>query len=199
MLNFKRLFLLLVVAVLAYAFWPRKSSLVAFDPTQMAELQLAAAQQAATKSWFACGVTTYRIFQSQYHFPPAAAVKAALEQTRATALFRSASDPTDKEAAVTPLIAAYAEIKSRTGASFDAKAAATQQVQVWSLLETDSPEEATRVLAAQLALVHGGDTSKYLQPARDFVAAATAAKSAAWPAVDSNLKKAWAGVLTAAK
>jgi len=180
MFTFKRLLLLLVLAVLAYA--------------RMADLQLA-----ASKNWFACGVTTYRIFDTQYHFPPFAAVKAAIDQTRAVALFRSSSDPADKEAAVKPLTQAYAEIKSRTGATFDATTAATQQVQVWSLVETDSLDEAARALAGQLALVHGGDPKKYLPPARDFVAAAASAKSGAWPAAEPSLRKAWTGVQSAAK
>lgn len=199
MFTIKRLLLLLMLAVLAYCFWPRKTSLVSFEPAKMAELQLAAAKQASTKSWFACGVTNYRIFESQYHFPPIAAAKAAIDQTRAVSVFRSSADAADKETAATPLVQVFSEIKSQTGAKFDATAAANQQIQVWSLIEADSSEEAAKVLAAQLALVHGGDAKKYLSPARDFVAAAVSAKASAWPAVQTSLQKAWAGLQSAAK
>jgi hypothetical protein len=199
MFTLKRLLLLLVLAVLAYCFWPRKPSLVAYNPAEMAKLQLTAAKQAAMKNWFACGVASYRIFDTQYHFPPIASVKAAIDQTRAVALFRSSADPADKEAAAKPLAQTYAEIKSQTGAKFDASAAANQQLQVWSLIEGDLPDEAAKALAGQLALVHGGDAKKYLVPARDFIAAAAAAKTSAWPAAQSSLQKAWAGLQTAAK
>ena len=199
MFTIKRLLLLLVLAVLAYCFWPRKPSLVTFSPNPMAELQLAAAKQAASKNWVACGVTNFRIFESQYHFPPFAAAKAAIDQTRAVAVFRSSADTADKEAAVQPLIQTYSVIKDQTGATFDAKAAANQQIQVWALLEADSSEEAARVLAGQLGLVHGGDAKKYLIPARDFVAAAASAKSSSWPAAQTSLQKAWSGLQAAAK
>jgi hypothetical protein len=199
MFTIKRLLLLLVLAALAYCFWPRKPSLVTFNPTTMAELQLHAAKQAASKSWVACGVANYRIFDSQYHFPPFAAAKAAIDQTRAVALFRSSADAADKEAAAKPLADAYSAIKSQTGASFDPTVAANQQVQVWSLIESNSTDEAAKVLAGQLALVHGGDAKKYLAPARDFVAAAASAKSSAWPAAQTSLQKAWTGMQTAAK
>lgn len=199
MFTIKRLLLLLVLAVLVYCFWPRKPSLATFSPTTMAELQLSAAKQAASKNWVACGVTNFRIFESQYHFPPVAAIKAAIDQTRAVAVFRSSADAADKEAAAAPLTETYSAIKSQTGATFDPKAAASQQIQVWSLLEANSSEEAARVLASQLALVHGGDAKKYLVPATNFVAAATSAKSAAWPAAQTSLQKAWTGIQSAAR
>lgn len=199
MFTIKRLLLLLVLAVLAYCFWPRKPSLVTFSPTTMAELQLTAAKQAAAKNWVACGVTNFRIFESQYHFPPLAAAKAAIDQTRAVAVFRSSEDAADKEAAAAPLTETYTAIKSQTGGKFDAKAAASQQIQVWSLLESNSSEEAARVLAGQLALVHGGDAKKYLAPAHDFVAAAVLAKASSWPAAQTSLQKAWTAMQSAAK
>lgn len=198
MFTIKRFLLLLVIAVLAYCFWPRKPSLVTYQPAKMAALQLDAAKQAAGKNWFACGIANYRIFDSQYHFAPVAAVKASIEQTRAVSMFRTAADPADKEAAVKPLTQAYTEIKSQTGATFDAAAAAAQQIRVWSLIEEGSSEEAAKLLAEQLALLHGGVSAKYLPAARDFVAAAAAAKTSNWSAASPTLEKAWSGLQAAA-
>lgn len=198
MFTIKRLLLLLAVAALAYCFWPRKPSLVTYQPAGMATLQLGAAKQAAGKQWFAYGVTTYRIFASQYHFAPLSAAKAAVAQTRAVSVFRSSTDPTDKETAVQPLTEAYAEIKGQTGASFDPAAAATQQVRVWALIDEGSSEEAAKILSGQLALIHGGTASKYLPAARDFVAAASSAKTSDWTASDSAQQRAWSALQAAA-
>lgn len=198
MFTIKRFLLLLVVVALAYCWWPRKPSLVTYQPAGMAALQLNAAKQAAGKNWFACGIANYRIFDSQYHFAPIAAVKTSIEQTRAAAMFRSAADPADKEAAAKPLTQAYAEIKSQTGATFDPAATATRQIRVWTLIDEGASDEAAKLLAENLAAIHGGVAAKCLPAARDFVAAATAAKTSNWTAAETSLQKAWSGLQTAA-
>ncbi len=197
MFTIKRFLLLLVIAALAYAFWPRQPSLVRYQSAPMAKLQMEAAKQAAGKNWFACGVANYRIFDRQYHFAPLAAVKASIEQTRAVAMFRSAADSADKEAAAKPLTQAYAEMKSQTGGAFDPAAAATQQIRVWTQIEEGSSEEASKILSEQLASIYGGISAKYLPVARNFVAAAAAAKTSHWAAAETSQQKAWTDLQTA--
>lgn len=197
MFTIKRLFLILVIAVVAYLFWPRTPSMAGYNPSEMAALQLQFAKQSAGKQWFAHGVTAYRLFEGQYHFPPIAALKCAIDFTRAASLFRTSADDGDKQAAEKPLALVYAEIRSQTGRTFDANAAASQQVQGWLLAENGSVDEAARVMSSQLALVYGGVAAEYLPAARDLAAARAAAKNSDWTAAAQDLKEGWAAAKTA--
>ncbi len=199
MFSMKRILVLLLLAAVVYCFWPRTPSLLAYAPARMAELQREAERKASSKNWFGHGFTEFQIFLNQYHFPPVAAVKVAIDQSRAVSVFRTGADPTDKETAVKPLTLAYAEIKRQTAGSFDPAAVATQQVRVWSLLEEKNFAEAAKVLAGQLAAVHGGAAANYLPVARDFVDAATAAQNGKSAEANTAMAKAWSGLQKVAR
>lgn len=195
---FKRILLVLMVVLAAYVFWPRSSSLTAFDPSAIAELQVKAWSQAGARQWAGHAATTYRIFESQYRLPPVSALKAAIEVSRAAAILRSAADAADRESAAKPLTSAYATLKARSRGQFDPAAVAAQEIQAVGLMLEGRTESAAQAFAAQYALLYGGTPGAYLPAARGFVRAGDDALAGDWTATGASLRKAWTELHAAA-
>ncbi len=187
----KRLLLILAAAVAAYVFWPRSPSLTAFDPDAIAALQAKAWSQAGAEQWARHAVTTYWIFETQYRLPPVAALKAALEVSRASAALRSAADAADRETAAKPLASAYATLRAQTRGQFDPAAVAAQEIQAVGLMLEGRTEPAAQAFANEYALLYGGPPGAYLPAARVFVRAGNDALAGDWTAAGESLRKAW--------
>jgi len=196
----KKLLLIALLAVIAYCYWPRHPDLLAYQPREMADLQIEAARQAGGKQWFAHGITNYKIYTGQYGLPPLAAVGAAMDKSRAVSLYRSSTDENDKAEAIKPLIAAYEAIKRETGKTYDPKAVAELEIKVWGLIEEGATDEIIAAkIAEQMALLYGGIPKRYLATAPFFAAALKETQASAWPAARQNLQKGWADLQRSAR
>jgi len=196
----KKLLLVVLLALVAYCYWPRHPDLLGYQPREMAALQIQAAQQAGGKHWVAYAVTSYKIHTGQYGFPPLTAAGIALDTSRAVSLARSAVDENDKDEALKPLISAYETIKQQTGKTFDPKAVAQLEMKIRGLLKEETPDDViAAMMAEEMALIHGGTPKKYLEPARFFTAALKEDQTSTWRAAQQNLQKGWADLQRTAR
>jgi len=196
----KKLFVIALLALVAYCYWPRHPDLLAYQPREMAALQIQAARQAGGKQWVAYAVTSFKIHTGQYGFPPLTAAGIAMDSSRAVSLYRSSVDETDKEEALKPLTSAYETIKAQTGKTYDPKAVAQLEMKTWSLLKEEAKNEVIAAnMSEEMALIYGGPPKKYLEPAQFFTAALKETQASSWPAAQQNLQKGWADLQRVAR
>lgn len=189
----KRLLVVAVLGAVAYCFWPRASSLGLFKPQEMADLQVTAWQQARIKNWVGHGATMYKIYTSQYNLPPIAAVRAAMDQTRAVQVFKTGATEEDKEKAADPLIAVYSTFKDKADApKVDLNVAPATEIQLWQALgDPPNDDAAVRNQSLLLSQLYGGDTAKYQPSARLLVQARKQGLAADWNAAKTTLASAY--------
>ena len=195
MFSFRRLLLLLLIAFLAYCFWPRRPSMTDFDPQRMSQLQIKVWKETPDKKLQGPILPLYEIYQGQYHLPPVAALKMAFEMSRALHIFRSSPDAADQEKALVPLQTAFLALQSGTKASFDPTTAARMELTIW-LLRTDYAKRAQLVTAwsESIALLCGHTADECLPAAKKFSVASKLADEGKWDEAQSNLLDAWKSI-----
>ncbi len=196
----KKLFLVALLALVAYCYWPRDPDLLGYQPAEMAALQVQAARQAGLKQWFAHWVTFIKIYSGQYGFPPIAAMGTAMDRSQAIFVFRRATDDIDSDEIVNPLAEAYDSIKIQTDRKYDPKAMAEMELAIWRLIKDGAKDEVVIAkISEQLALIYGGTPKQYLVTAQFFAVALREAQASNWSPAQQNLQKAWANLKTAAR
>lgn len=181
-----------IIALSGYLFWPRSSSLSAFDAAAMAYLHISAWRHAAADKHTQTFLDFYRILNGQYGIPPIPALSAAWSTLEAQRAFADAADQADEEQALPFLEKTFSIIAEKTGSNLDPTVIARLELFTWSLARDRSKErQLAAAISEKLALLHGGAAQDYQAAASDFAHARrlTAAKN--WSAASNAETTAW--------
>jgi hypothetical protein len=171
-----KVFLLLLVALFAYLIWPRTTDLKQFVPGDLANLEVENWTAQKQDKGLGLLMVRYKIYTSQYNFPPLDAFGIAQNEAAASkeiAAARAANgDPAIENRALAALTEKYARIKKQAKGDFDADAMAREQLE-WHRLELDKApaQDVAASLSRILAGLYGGDASEFLQVADGITAA----------------------------
>ncbi|MBE2203138.1 MAG: hypothetical protein IAE94_02185 [Chthoniobacterales bacterium] len=192
MFALKRLLLLLLIVLVAYCFWPRKSSLTGFDPVRMSELQMEIWKSASGKKVWALVRPFYSVYQGQYQLPPISAMKISFDSARALHVFHTSPDAADQEKALAPLQTVFQTMKSGMKAGFDSNASARMELMIW-MLRADHAKRAqlTTAWSESLAMLYGRSTQECLPAAKKFAVASKFADEGKWGEAQANALEAW--------
>jgi hypothetical protein len=188
----RRLFLLFVIGVAAYCFWPRSGSMADFDPERMSELQIDVWKAAADKKLPAPILPLYKIYNGQYHLPPVSALKMAFDTSRALRLFHTSPDAADQEKALLPLRTIFVALQSGTKSGFDPMAAARMEFMIWTLrADRTKRAQLTTAWSEELALLYGHTAGECLPAAKQFSIASKLADEGKWAEAQAGVLEAW--------
>lgn len=171
MRNITKIFLLIVVAFVAYLLWPRTPSLKAFTPSAMASLQIQNWQAQKSGKGMNALIARFKIYSSQYGFSPITAMR--LAQAQASALSQIASlkgtdpDPDVENRALASLTEKYTMMKQALHASFDASTLAREEFG-WRLSEQDpqtNPDVIVSSMCRILAAMYDGTPEEFTDAA----------------------------------
>lgn len=165
-----KILLLAVVAFIVYLIWPSSPNIKAFNPGELAGLEV--------KTWIAekrdkgldALLTRFRIYNSQYKFGPFPSFRIAQHQGNGIeAMNRSfpkteggAPNATEENRALLAFTQKYVSIRKQAGLDFDPDALAREEL-AWRALEHDgaTPEEVAMPMARILASIFGGMEADY--------------------------------------
>lgn len=184
--------LAVLIALGGYLFWPRASSLAAFDPVAMAELHVGIRRHEANGGASRILLDLYGILHGQYRIPPIPAFSAAVEMLQARRAFAQAADQADEEKALPHLEKAFSIIDGATGSMADPKIMARLELFAWSLLGDETKQrQLVEAISEKLALLHGGAAKNYQDAAGDFAQARRFALAEKWDAASRTETAAW--------
>ena len=185
---FLRLVLVVIVAVAGYFFWPHRSSLNAFDPARIGELEVEVWRLAQQKNRRDLFFTLYRIAEGQYRLPPIAAISVAWYTSDAILTFERGADRADQERALDPLQRALVILKEKTQAGYDVEVVSRLELFTWMLAGDKSKQgQLASAIAEKIALTYRLSAPDCGPAAEEFAKARRFAREGRWnEAVKAN-------------
>ena len=185
---FLRLLLVVVVAVAGYFFWPHRSSLNAFDPARIGELEVEVWRLAQQKNRRDLFFTLYRIAEGQYRLPPIAAISNAWHTSDAILTFERGADRADQERAIEPLQRALVILNEQTDAQLDVEVVTRLELFAWMLSDDKSKHgQLVSAIAEKKALSYRLSAGECGPAAEEFAKARRLAREGRWnEAVKAN-------------
>jgi hypothetical protein len=173
-------------------FWPRSSSLSAFDAAAMAGLHISLWRHAADGEEMPTLLDLYGILNGQYRIPPLPAMAAAVSTLQAQKAFASAADEADEEKALPFLEKSFSLLGEKTETLLDPAIIARLELFTWSLARAPSKErQLAAAISEKLALLHGGAAQEYQAAALSFAHARRSAAAKNWSAASEAEAAAW--------
>lgn len=185
---FLRLLLVVMVAVAGYFFWPHRSSLNAFDPARIGELEVEVWRLAQQKNRRDLFFTLYRIAEGQYRLPPIAAISNAWYTSAAILTFERGADRADQERAIEPLQRALVILNEQTDARLDVEVVTRLELFAWMLSDDKSKHgQLVSAIAEKNALSYRLSAGECGPAAEEFAKARRLARDGRWnEAVKAN-------------
>lgn len=151
---------LLVLSLVAYAFWPRAANLRNFDAVRVAQLETQMWRSYYEKRYVALLVDLYRLSRDQYGFSPADSLAIGWYAARAAQTFQPTTSRAEAQKAL-PLLERYFEvIREHGGETFDTHEAARVELDWWQLRRENSmPADYGRVIAQVTTLLFHADNA----------------------------------------
>ena len=178
---FLRLVLVVIVAVAGYFFWPHRSSLNAFEPAQIGELEVDVWRLAQKKNRRDLFFTLYRIAEGQYRLPPIAAISMAWYTSDAILTFERGADFADQERALDPLQQAHRVLNEKTHAGYDVEVVSRLEVFAWMLSGDKSKQgQLASAIAEKIALTYRLSAPDCGPAAEEFAKARRFAREGRW-------------------
>jgi hypothetical protein len=149
---------MLVAALLvaAYAVWPRRADLRAFEPAGMAQLETAMWRDYYEKRYGALFYHLYELSRTQFGFAPSDSLRIALAAARAAKAFQPTRSRAEAVAALPELIVYYGLLRPAAPNAFDIETAARLELDWWQARrEAVGPRDYGRIIAAVAALTYG--------------------------------------------
>ena len=178
---FLRLLLVSMLVVAGYFFWPHRSSLNAFEPPQIGEVEVEVWRFAQKKNRRDLFFALYRIAEGQYRLPPLAAMSFAWHTSDAMLTFERGADRADQERALAPLQQALFILNEQTHVGFDVEVVARLELFGWMLSEDKSKQgQLVSAIAEQKALSYGLSAADCGPAAEEFSKARRLAREGRW-------------------
>jgi len=155
----KSLLAIVVIATLlvaAFACWPRRADLRAFDPAGMARLETAMWRDYYEKRYPALFYHLYEVSRTEFGFSPSDSVRIALSAAKAAKAFQPTRSRAEAAAALPELVVYYALLRPAAPAAFDVEAVARLELDWWQVRrEAVGPGLYGRTIADVAALTYG--------------------------------------------
>lgn len=148
-----RLFLLLLVLLVAglvYALWPRTGDLRGFDAAGVARLETAMWRDYYAQDYKGLGLRLYELHREQYRFSPADSVQLALAAAKAAQLFQPTTSREDARIALPQLVRYFTLLRDNSGESFDPARVADLELDGWQLRREKAPPEQSSPAVARV-------------------------------------------------
>ncbi len=178
-----KIFLLLVVAFVAYLLWPRTPSMRGFKPAELAKLRVESWQDERADSGLGAVWTVFRIYAQQYGFSPVASFRIAQNEISAEEIVQKALGTAEgDQRALVALQEKYVVIDRQLEKKLDTDACARGEL-AWRVIETEngSPEDVAKALANWLKSLYGVESAEFLNAARQLAGARAVLHGAALP------------------
>lgn len=146
-----RLFLLVIILLLAallYAFWPRTGDLRGFDADAVAQIETVMWRDYYDRDYMDLTLQLYRLHHDLYHFSPADSLQLSMAAANAAKHFQPTTSREDAQIALPELIKYYNILRDKSGESFDPAKVAALELDWWQLRrETNTPEKYAPTIA----------------------------------------------------
>ena len=147
---------LLFGAMVAYASWPRKADLRAFEPAEIARLETAMWRDYYDKRYVALFGHLYELSRTQFGFAPLDSVRIALSAAQAAKAFQPTGSRAAAYAALPPLVTYYRLLASAAPGGFDVTEVARLELDWWQARrEAVDPEQYGVIVARVAAVTYG--------------------------------------------
>ena len=142
------LLLVLVLAGLAYVFWPRQGDLRGFDPDAVARLETAMWRDYYTHDYKGLGTRLYALYHDEYRFSPGDSLRLSYATGKAAQVFQPTSNRAEAQVALPLLIQYFTLLRDHSGEAFDPDKAARLELDWWQLRrENATPAQYGAVVA----------------------------------------------------
>jgi len=148
--------LLLVLLLAAFACWPRRADLRAFDSAGMAQLETAMWRDYYEKRYPALFYHLYEVSRTQFGFSPSDSFRIALAAASAAKAFQPTRSRGEAAAALPELAVYYALLRPAAPVAFDTDKLARLELDWWQARrEAVGPRDYGRTIAEVAALTYG--------------------------------------------
>lgn len=129
------LLVLLVIAVagLVYALWPRTADLRGFDAAAVGRLETAMWRDYYAKDYRSLATNLYSLYRDVYHFSPTDSLRLAYDAGKAAQIFQPSKSRAEAQAALPLLVSYYTILRDHSGESFDPAKAARLELEWWQM------------------------------------------------------------------
>ena len=125
------LLLVLLVAGMAYALWPRQGDLRGFDPDAVARLETGMWRDYYDHDHQGLIKKLYALYRDEYHFSPGDSAQLAYASEKAAQLFQPTDSREKAQVALPLLVQHYTLLRARSGETFSAEEAARLELDWW--------------------------------------------------------------------
>lgn len=148
--------LAVILLLAAFACWPRKADLRAFDPAGMARLETAMWRDYYEKRYGALFYHLYGLSRTQFGFSPLDSFRIALAAAKAARAFQPTRSRGEAAAALPGLITYYALLRPAAPAAFDEAKLANLELDWWQARrEAVGPRDYGVTIAEVASLTYG--------------------------------------------
>jgi hypothetical protein len=156
----------LLVASLAYSFWPRHADLRGFDPAAVAHLETAMWRDYYQHRYAALFGNLYRVSRDQYRFSPWDSLRLAWNAAKAAKVFQPTHNRAEAQRALPSLERYYQVMRNRAGERFDVAQTAAKELDWWQLRrEKATPAQYGAVIADVITSIYGVHNDRVLRSA----------------------------------
>ena len=141
LVRFCLIIVVLLVAGLVYALWPRTGDLRGFDADAVARLETALWRDYYAHDYKDLAVRLYELHREQYRFSPVDSAQLALAAGKAAQLFQPTTSREDAQIALPQLIRYYTLLRDNSGETFDPAKVAAIELDWWQLRREKVPPE----------------------------------------------------------
>jgi len=150
----------LLLALGAYAFWPRPAHLREFDAQRVARLETRMWRSYYEHRYAALLADLYSLSRDEYGFSPADSLAIAWYAARAAQAFQPTRSRAEAQVALPLLEHYYGVLRARGGETFDVQEAARTELDWWQLRRENSvPAEYGSVIASTSQIVFHADNA----------------------------------------
>jgi hypothetical protein len=143
-------------ALSAYACWPRKADLRAFDPVAMARSETSMWRDYYDKRYPALFYQLYESSRTQFGFSPLTSLRIALSAAQAARTFQPTRSRAEAEAAIPSLVTYYGLLRAAAPVAFDPPAVASRELDWWQARrESVGPQDYGVTIGQVAALTYG--------------------------------------------
>jgi hypothetical protein len=147
--------LLAILLIAAFACWPRRADLRAFDPADMAQLETAMWRDYYEKRYPTLFYHLYELSRTQFGFSPSDSLRIALSAAKAAKAFQPTRTRGEAAAALPELVVYYELLRPAAPAAFDVEKVADLELDWWQARrEAIAPRDYGLTIANVAALTY---------------------------------------------
>lgn len=197
---FSKILLAIVIAVIAYALWPRDGSLQKWNPNAVAEAEATAWEALRSGNSLKASWNFYKIYDRQFSVSPITALNIARSQASSINSILRSPEPSDQERMIPSFVELNTRLRGDVKQEFDPAVAGRADYAVWvGVSEKADVDALSRLAAAQLAALFNQPIAAVTRAAELRGRALHAAfsqpvESVSWDKVRADLTGSWEAI-----